>query len=102
LAEAVRRERESGAALEIGQLAVTGTDLMRAGVPEGPEVGQLLRRLLDAVLVDPALNTKQALLTTVAGWIEERPAPRAPDAANESHTAPRAPRPAEQGGGEGP
>jgi hypothetical protein len=102
LAEAVRRERESGAALEIGQLAVTGTDLMRAGLPEGPEVGQLLRRLLDAVLVDPALNTKQALLTTVAGWIEERPAPRAPDAANESHTAPRAPRPAEQGGGEGP
>ena len=87
LTDAVRREHESGAALEIGQLAVDGNDLIRAGVPEGPEIGQFLRELLGAVLVDPALNTQQALLAKVATWLEESTAHRAPRSADRSPEA---------------
>lgn len=52
----------SGAPLGIGDLAVTGNDLMAAGVPAGPAVGEALRRLLDLVLDNPALNNREALL----------------------------------------
>lgn len=43
-------------------LAVTGDDLIRAGVPPGPEIGRTLERLLDLVLGDPGLNTPESLL----------------------------------------
>ena len=43
-------------------LAVTGKDLINAGHPAGPELGDLLERLLDWVLKDPSLNTKEKLL----------------------------------------
>jgi hypothetical protein len=54
--------RGRGEATSRGGLAVTGDDLMQAGVPRGPEVGRLLDRLLALVLEDPALNTREALL----------------------------------------
>lgn len=65
LADAVRRVRDSGAPLTIGDLAVNGNDLMQAGVPQGPELGQTLKRLLDEVLEHPELNTKDELLRRV-------------------------------------
>ena len=37
-------------------------DLINAGHPAGPELGDLLERLLDCVLKDPSLNTKEKLL----------------------------------------
>jgi tRNA nucleotidyltransferase (CCA-adding enzyme) len=46
-------------------LAVTGQDLIAAGIPEGPKVGMWLKRLEQAVLYDPALNHKDALLRLV-------------------------------------
>lgn len=51
-----------GVALSLADLAVTGDDLMTAGVPKGPEIGATLRRLLTAVLDDPAVNTRERLL----------------------------------------
>lgn len=65
LAEGVRRVRSSGAPLAVSDLAVDGRDLMEAGVPQGPEVGRILRRLLDRVLEDPSLNRREALLELV-------------------------------------
>jgi hypothetical protein len=47
---------------------VSGDDLLAAGVARGPEVGRLLDRLLDAVLADPALNSRERLLALVASW----------------------------------
>jgi tRNA nucleotidyltransferase (CCA-adding enzyme) len=67
LAEAVKAIRASGAPLSVGDLAVNGADLMAAGVPEGPQVGETLRSLLERVLVDPALNTREELLQLVEG-----------------------------------
>ncbi len=47
----------------ISDLAVTGNDLMRElRIPPGPEVGRLLRALLERVLDDPALNERGTLL----------------------------------------
>ena len=62
LEAAVAAVRASGAPLGIGDLAIRGEDLLAAGVPPGPAVGQTLRRLLDSVLEQPELNTRDALL----------------------------------------
>ena len=39
---------------------------MAAGVPEGPAIGATLRRLLAAVVDDPSLNEREALLRRIA------------------------------------
>jgi len=51
--------------LTLKDLAVTGADLLAAGVRPGPEVGETLERLLGEVLEDPRRNTKQYLLSRV-------------------------------------
>lgn len=62
-AEALAREllarREP---LRVRDLAVNGDDLLALGIPEGPEVGRLLRRLLDQTLDGALPNERQALL----------------------------------------
>jgi tRNA nucleotidyltransferase (CCA-adding enzyme) len=77
--EAMRR-RVIGAAspLTIADLAVTGDDLLAAGIPKGPAVGRTLRQLLDRVLEDPGLNTKGRLLELAASLAEPGEGPRAP------------------------
>ena len=53
----------AGDPLGPGQLAVDGHDLVRElGIEPGPEVGRLLAGLMEAVLDDPALNGREALL----------------------------------------
>ena len=54
--------RARGEATRRGQLAITGADLLALGIPAGPELGRLLSRLLEAVLEDPARNTREGLL----------------------------------------
>jgi tRNA nucleotidyltransferase (CCA-adding enzyme) len=49
--------------VELSDLAVSGDDLVRAGVPAGPELGVTLRRLLEFVLEDPTRNQRDLLLT---------------------------------------
>ena len=60
-ADAVRRVRERGDPVHRGQLAVGGADLQALGLT-GPRVGAVLAALLDRVLEDPALNTRETLL----------------------------------------
>lgn len=49
--------------LSTGELAVSGKDLLRElGLRPGPQLGTLLRQLLDEVLDDPARNTREELL----------------------------------------
>jgi tRNA nucleotidyltransferase (CCA-adding enzyme) len=49
-------------ALKITDLAIGGAEVMRLlGRPPGPIVGAVLRRLLERVLDDPALNTPESL-----------------------------------------
>src|SRR5207253_5384765 len=51
--------------LTLKDLAVTGDDLIAAGVRPGPEVGETLARLLADVLEDPTRNTRERLLARV-------------------------------------
>ncbi|HET9275110.1 MAG TPA: CCA tRNA nucleotidyltransferase [Gemmatimonadales bacterium] len=60
--------RAAGEPVSRGELAVDGDDLLAAGVPRGPEIGSLLDRLLEAVLADPSLNTRERLLALVESW----------------------------------
>ena len=48
--------------LTISELAVNGGDLMGIGVEKGRQLGIILHRLLDAVIEDPGLNERSALL----------------------------------------
>lgn len=45
-------------------LSVTGSDLIAAGMKPGPEIGEVLRRMLDDVIEEPAHNKKEYLLET--------------------------------------
>ena len=48
--------------VSLKDLAVTGRDLIQAGMQPGRELGETLQRMLEAVLEDPARNTKEYLL----------------------------------------
>ena len=55
----IRERREP---LGRGDLAVTGNDLVAAGVAPGPGLGRLIDRLVELVLDDPSLNRRDTLL----------------------------------------
>lgn len=52
----------SGLPLDVSDLAVSGGDLLAAGVPAGKAVGQAQRRLLEAVWAGEAENEREQLL----------------------------------------
>lgn len=47
----------------IRDLAVTGNDMVQLGLRPGPEIGELLRMLLELVIEDPSKNERKLLLT---------------------------------------
>jgi hypothetical protein len=52
-------------------LAIGGLDVMtHLGIRPGPEVGRFLNLLLNAVIDDPDLNTKEALLKLLTSMNE--------------------------------
>lgn len=56
-----------GDPLVLKELAITGNDLMQAGHRAGRALGELLTSLLDRVLRDPSLNTRDQLLALAKG-----------------------------------
>ena len=46
----------------LAELAIGGSELLELGFPQGPRIGAALDELLDRVLADPALNTRERLL----------------------------------------
>lgn len=69
LLQDVLREKEP---VYLRQLAVTGADLMQAGIPAGPALGKCLKLLLTDVQREPSHNEK-AYLLAVAGMQLQRP-----------------------------
>jgi len=51
-------------------LAVTGHDVLAAGVPQGPEVGKVLAALLEEVLDEPDRNDRDYLLSRIAEMVK--------------------------------
>lgn len=54
--------------LSVADLAVNGTDLQAIGI-QGKKLGQVLRILLDAVIIDPSLNNRNELLSRARGAV---------------------------------
>ena len=58
--EEILRKKEC---VSIKDLAVSGRDLIQAGMKPGKEIGETLNRFLEIVLEDPEKNTKEYLLS---------------------------------------
>ena len=53
---------ELGSAHRLQDLAISGDDLVALGVAPGPQIGAVLNELLDEVVDEPVLNTREELL----------------------------------------
>lgn len=51
--------------LSVRELAVNGSDLIALGMEPGKEIGEMLKTLLELVLEEPSLNTKEKLIQQV-------------------------------------
>jgi tRNA nucleotidyltransferase/poly(A) polymerase len=60
-----RRVLKQQTALRVEDLAIDGNDLVAMGLAPGPEFGQTLEWLLEQVIEQPALNTRETLLEMV-------------------------------------
>ena len=59
----------------VKDMAVTGRDLIGLGIPAGPGLGAVLKKLLALVVEEPAYNKKEILMTEAERiWKEERSA----------------------------
>lgn len=47
--------------LTVKDLAVRGSDLIEWGMKPGPEIGRMLDKMMDVVMQDPSMNSKEAL-----------------------------------------
>ena len=54
--------RKQDMALKVTDLDITGQDLMDIEIKKGPKMGIILNELLDMVIEDPLLNTKEKLV----------------------------------------
>lgn len=60
--EILNEIRRNNECIGLKDLAIKGGDLIRLGMKEGPEIGQMLFKLLDKVLENPELNNKDDLI----------------------------------------
>lgn len=65
--EEILREKEP---VSIRELAVSGREIIGLGVAPGPQVGEILQKLLDVVIDDPGKNYRKQLLTEAQKWIK--------------------------------
>jgi tRNA nucleotidyltransferase/poly(A) polymerase len=67
LQKRVEKTLEKGRALRLKDLAVSGRDLIPLGIKPGKRMGIILQQLLEAVIEDPAMNNRAALLNLAEG-----------------------------------
>lgn len=63
LKDRIQKISSEQAALSIKDLAVNGRDLIAVGIPPSEKLGAVLKELFQCVLDDPAMNTKEKLLS---------------------------------------
>jgi poly(A) polymerase/tRNA nucleotidyltransferase (CCA-adding enzyme) len=77
LQKRIARIIEDENAITVRDLEVNGNDIMSGfDLKPGPVIGQLLHVLLELVLDDPALNTREFLMQKAAEILPELPRPR--------------------------
>ena len=62
LKDRITEELEKNNALSLKDLAINGNDLIAAGFTKGKQLGVILNQLLDCVLEDPGMNTREKLM----------------------------------------
>jgi putative nucleotidyltransferase with HDIG domain len=62
LQEHISKVLQQDMALKVSDLKVTGDDLAQIGIERGPQMGEILKSLLDLVIEDPLKNKKEILL----------------------------------------
>jgi len=70
--------------IEVADLAIGGNDLERIGI-KGPAVGRTLRNLLQNVINDPAVNTRERLLALAANEAADAAEPSGPPSEPRGH-----------------
>jgi len=70
LIDRVEKALGESQAFTLKDLAVSGRDLMAIGIAPGKNLGRILDELLEAVLDDPEMNTKDCLLKVAASLAE--------------------------------
>lgn len=60
---------EADACMSVAGLAVSGKDLLDAGIPQGKQIGQMLQNLLEQVMEEQLPNEREALLQAVRNSI---------------------------------
>ena len=63
--ECYRKVIEEKQCVSLKTLAVTGRDLIQAGYKPGPELGKVLKEMLEHVLEEPYDNTKDKLMMII-------------------------------------
>jgi len=66
LKDRIAVELEKKNALSLKDLAIDGNDLIQAGFEKGKKLGLILNHLLDCVIEDPQMNTREKLLEVAA------------------------------------
>lgn len=70
LQDRIAEVRSKDMALKITDLNITGYDLEEIGVEKGPQMGKTLAQLLEEVIEDPQLNSKDKLLELAKNFQE--------------------------------
>lgn len=69
----IEKAAAEDAALQVKDLAIDGRDVMRLlSIPPGRHIGETLERLLERVLDDPSLNTRERLEELVRSFADEK------------------------------
>ncbi|MDC7246256.1 MAG: HD domain-containing protein [Sphaerochaetaceae bacterium] len=68
----IQREIELKNVFTVKDLAVNGNDLAMAGIPKNKTMGLVLNELLETVLNDPSMNTREHLLEIALNFYNER------------------------------
>lgn len=63
----------AGECISLKELALNGSDLIKAGIKPGPDIGAWLDRLLNYVIEYPEKNNREELLFMLNTWREEPP-----------------------------
>jgi len=72
LSERIAEVRSKEMALKVTDLDVTGHDLIDNLSISGPQLGEILKYLLDKVIEDPGLNKKLDLLRLAKEYLESK------------------------------
>jgi tRNA nucleotidyltransferase (CCA-adding enzyme) len=63
--------KKSRPALSVRDLEINGNDLIKLGLSPGPKIGNILNKLLEAVINDPSKNRKEILIELAKRLINE-------------------------------